>query len=363
MSDNNENGLRGFEDNQPDVFNMDDTSEDLISYDGFMSPDYSPAVEEKAEQQTIDPPAPEQINYDEEPANPSDKQAGENLDNQAADPDKINYDDEVAPAKTDEFKEEEALEKLKALGYDVSKKGEVDPLQTKQFEITELERVNNSLKEFVQQDDLSLCREHVIEETITKWRKEGREPDLKSEEFKTEVEYEMVQFEDNPRLAGLQAGQVKQILNQAIAKNETKKTEISNEVKATRDKELRQNRESLQGVFNGYNGKTMFGVQITPEHLKSAYKSITSGELSKQVNGDQSLQAEFALFLGMREQLGNSGSGTYNEGVAAAIKALEGSGPKVESSLAQTVSRNGAGTVLDRATAWKDAQKVVKTEK
>ena len=362
MSDNNKNGMRGFEDNQPDVFNMEDSSEDLIAYDGFMSPDYNPTVEEKTEQQTTDPAAPAPINYDEEETA---KPAGENLENQAAstDPDKINYEDEVAPVKTDEFKEEEALEKLKALGYNVSKEGQVDPLQTKQFEITELERVNNSLKEFVQQDDLSLCREHVIEEIITKWRKEGREPDLKSEEFKTEVEYEMVQFEDNPRLAGLQAGQVKQILNQAIAKNETKKTEISNEVKATRDKELRQNRESLQGVFNGYNGKTMFGVQITPEHLKSAYKSITSGELSKQVNGDQSLQAEFALFLGMREQLGTSGSGTYNEGVAAAIKALEGNGPKVESSLAQTVSRNGAGTVLDRATAWKDAQKVVKTEK
>lgn len=360
MSDNNENGLRGFEDNQPDVFNMEDSSADLISYDGFMSSDYSTEVEEIAEQENV---GSEKINYDDELENTIKTSINENTEEKGSDDEKINYDDDVAPEKTDEFKEEEALEKLKALGYEVSKKGESNPLQAKQFEIDQLENVNKTLKEFIQQDDLSLCREHVIEETITKWRKEGREPDLKSDEFKTEVDYEMLQFEDNPRLAGLQASQVKQILNQAIAKNENQKEKISNEVKETQNKELRKNRESLQGVFNGYNGKTMFGTQITPEHLKSAYKSITSGELSKQVNADQSLQAEFALFLGMREKIGNSGSGTYNEGVAAAIKALEGNGPKVESSLAKTVSRNGAGIVLDRATAWRDAHKVVKTEK
>lgn len=357
VEENQELGMRGFENDQPNPFDMEDSSEDLIAYEGFMSGDYAPKVEEKTEQQSDNPDTNAgKINYDDDDQpdvnNPKPEEAA------GTDSEKINYDDDKAPEKTDEFKAEDAIAKLEALGFKVDKSGEPDPIQTKEFEIKEIDRVNTDLKAFVQMDDLRLCREHVVEEIITQWKKQGKTIDLNSEDFKTEVEYEMVQFEDNPRLAKLQANDVKQILNGAIERNEAKKNEIFNEVKSTRDKEIQENRQALQGVFDSYNGKVLFGQKIEPEHLKKAYRSLTSGDFTKQTESDRTLQAEFALYQLFRKDVANTGGRTYNEGVAAAVKALEGNGPKVESSLAQTVSRNGAGSVVDRVSAWRNAEKV-----
>ena len=367
MSDNNQDGMRSYENDQPDVFQPEDISDELIDYDGFMEPGYTPKTEERTEQQqgAAANTDPEIINYDDESDDPSkklDPNSPEAI--AAAEAGKIDYEDPNAPVKKEEeFKAEEAIKKLEALGFKVDQNAAPDPLQAKEFEIKELDRINNDLKSYLKLDDMRLCREHVIDEVIKKWQSAGKDPDINSDEFKTEVEYEMVQFEDNPRLASLQANQVKQILNNAIQKNEDKKTEISTEVKNTRDKAIQENRQALQGTFNGYNGKTLFGVKITPDHLKTAYKSITSGDFTKQIESDKSLQAEFALFLGLRDQISNNGGGTYNEGVAAAVKALEGNGPKVESSLAHTASRSGAGSVVDRASAWRAAEKVETTKK
>lgn len=359
MSDNNQDGMRNFENDQPDVFQMGDTSDELLPYEGFMSTDYASTIEEKTEQTNSEEQTQDKINFEEDLTDPT-KTQGTIADGNSTE---IDFEDKDAPVKTDEFKAEEAIKNLEALGFKVEKDGTVDPLQAKEFEIKQLDRVNNDLKEFLQSDDLSLCEQHVVDEIINEWKKTGRTPDLKSEEFKLEVKFQMAQFEDNPRLASLQANQVKQILNGAIQRNEAKKTEISTEVKNTRDKEIQENRQALQSAFTNYNGKTLFGQKIDAELLKTAYRNITSGEFTKQIESDRSLQAEFSLYLQLRKNIDNNGNGTYNEGVAAAVKALEGNGPKVESSLAQTVSRNGAGAVMDRLSAWRAAEKVEDTKK
>lgn len=362
MSDSN-TGFRGMGNNNP-ITVMEENDDELIKYDNFLNDDFQ-NTNSAASQQTA-PANPAPINFDgEEPASTEPAPgttAPANEENPNGEPAKtINFDGTINPA--DEFKAEEVIQKLEALGFKVEKSDGNDPMLKKEHEISQINQVISNLENALNASDIDLCREKAIEDIITKFRREGRENEINGEEFKLEVEYLMNEFSDNPRLISLQAAQVRNDIKSFINDKTEAKNKIQTEIKTVRDKELSENREALKTELTKFNGQVLFGQRLEEQNLINAYKNLTSGTFTEQINKDRALQAEFALYLELRPKLAQSGGGTYGEGVAAAVNALQNGSQQTTTSLGTTVSRPGAGSVdTDRLSRWKDIGKVKETD-
>lgn len=273
-------------------------------------------------------------------------------------PDDIDFDDEKAkPTEEEEdtFKAEEAIEKLKSLGFNVNKAGEEEsPEQQKLNQIQEIDGVISNIKNFIQQDDLTLCRQKVVQDLTDKYNKEGRGSMLNSEEFKLEIEEGMDEYKFNQRLASLEARTIRSELEQYVSQKTNEKETLTKEIDEKKGQEIKNHRVELQNSFKGYNNKNLFGQKITPDTIKSAYNKITSGDFAKQVNSDKNIQAEFALFLELRDTINQSGGATYGEGVAAAVNAITGKNQHTtNTSLDKVVQNTPSGNALkDRYESW-----------
>lgn len=352
-------GMRNFASNQPDPV-MVDESDNLMEFENFLNSETdfsaSPSVETPAGNE------PAEIDF-EGPNEPQNESNGNSTENENETD--INFEDELVTEKN-EIKPEDAIKLLESQGYKVEREGNLDPLKQKEHEINQIDTVINNLKNALQADDIVLCREKVVDDLIRKYKSSGRENLINSEEFKLEVEAGMEEFQYNERLVSLQAAQVRSDIQAFINDRTNLKNKISAEVREARDKEIQENRKALQEEFKKYNGQVLFGQRLEQKDLVNAYKTLVSGDFASKIEKDKSLQAEFALFLELKPKLaGQSGSGTYGEGVAAAVNALNGGTQKVtESSLAKTVSRPGAGGVLnDRLSRWKQLGEVKETGK
>lgn len=366
--DTNSQGMRNFENNQPEM--IMDTSDDLIQYENFLSDDYvAPTTTQNNNQAALtEETTSTEIDY--ENTGTANQNAAAGAENQsgtgaAAAPENKGIDFEDDKVNTsEEFKAEVAIQQLEALGFKVEKDGESDPLKIKEHEIRQIDTVIGNMQNALKADDLSLCREKVIDDVIKKYTSQGKQHLINSEEFKLEVEAGMEEFQYNDRLISLQASQVRTEIQNFINDRTALKNKISAEVKEARDKEITENRKALQAEFNKYQGQVLFGQRLEVEDLKGAYNTLVSGDFAAKIEKDKALQAEFALFLQLKPKLAQGGGGTYGEGVAATVNALNGGAQTAtESSLAKTVSRPGAGGVLtDRLSRWKQIGEVKKTE-
>lgn len=354
--------LRSMADQAFDI--IEETDDELIKYDNFLSPDYEPEPAPAAAENNVAEPAGIEIDFDAKPEAAA--AAPElNADGTSKEPvvPAIDFDGKGL-VTTDEFKAEEALEKLKALGFEMVKAGDADPLQAKEHEITQINQVITNMQSALNLDDLSLCREQVYNDLAEEYKKNGKVSQIGSEEFKLEIEAGMEEFQYTPRLANLQANQVRSQIKEFIQDRTQAKEKINTEVKVARDKELEENRNSLKSTFTQYNNQVLFGQKIDQQTLVTAYQKVVSGDFTKTIEKDRALQAEFALYLELKPKLVQSGNGTYGEGVAATVNALNGSAQRqTPSSLNQTVSRPGAGSVTtDRLAKWRKIGEVPEPE-
>lgn len=270
----------------------------------------------------------------------------------------IDFEDkETKTEDQDTFKAEEAIEKLKALGYNVGKDGEqVDPSQLKINEINTINATVSNLQKFIQQDDMALCRQKVTQDLLAKFKAENRNVDPNSEEFKLELAAEMQEYEYSPKMAALEAKAIRNDLKDYIAQEEGKRDKIQKEIEDETAEKTKTHRVELQTAFKTYVGKTLFGQKIEPDTVKKAYNKITTGDFAKMVNSSKDIQAKFALFVELQEQIEASGGGTFGEGAAAAVNAINGKpGPVSKTSLDKTLQRSSAGnTLADRYASWSE---------
>lgn len=113
---NSEQGMENTFDQPIQV--QSEASDELIQYEDFFSSSNSDDYYEQEQSSEIsDNNTAPVINFDDN----DDKPNGD-VNHQNDNPNQINFEDDAAPAEEDDiFKEEEAIEKLKALGYDVKK--------------------------------------------------------------------------------------------------------------------------------------------------------------------------------------------------------------------------------------------------
>lgn len=278
-------------------------------------------------------------------------------------PDFINFDDPSAVSEDEDvFKEEEAVEKLKNLGYKVEKSEEESPSNLRTREIQKIDKEIDSFKQYMKASDEALCREKAILDVRERYIQQGRQSAINSEEFNMEVEDELEDYKFNEKLLKLTADLVRKDLKEVISLKEKDRNGLKQEEEKEKAENIKKNRLSLQKTFSQYNKKNVFGVEVTPEVIKQAYHNVTSGDFTKKVNNDQNIQAEFALFLELRDKIDLSGGGNYREGIAKAVNLLTGDGqPRSRTSLDNTVQRNaGNKTLVDRYSKWSQRTNVEK---
>lgn len=281
----------------------------------------------------------------------------------AASLDEIDFDDDkVAEEDEDSFKAEEAIEKLKKLGYNVGKDEINDPSAEKLQKVNEIDRVVENIERFINQDDLVLCRQRVIQDLTDDYTKRGLASEINSEDFKADVEAQMDEYTYNTRMASLEAKTIRNEMKQFISEKTAEKETIQKEIEEQKNMEIKNHRLELQKSFKTYKDKTLFGKKLTAEVIQNAYKKMVSGEVAEKVNNDKNIQAEFALFLELRNEISKAGGATYGEGVADTVKALNGEQPATKTSLNRTVQRPSSGNNLhDRYSSWAN-RTAVKTD-
>ena len=357
---NSEQGMENTFDQPIQV--QSEASDELIQYeDFFSSSNYNDEHEQAQASENIDNNAAPVINFDDT----DDKPKGDE-NHQNNNPNQINFEDDTASAEEDDiFKEEEAIEKLKALGYDVKKDEPQNAFEAKQVQIQSIDQIISGLESYLGYDDMELCKQKAIEDLKADYKKTGREGLINTEEFKLELESTIQEYEYNPRLTKLEANTIRNDINNYINQKKSEKQGIVAEVEKEQADRIKQNRLSLQNKMTSFANKNLFGNKVDEDIVKNSYKKIVSGDFAKKINEDQELQAEFAIYLELKDRglISSSGKATYKEGVADAVNAINGKNVKTSATpLDKTVSRPGAGnSIIDRISKW-GARTEVKSE-
>lgn len=260
----------------------------------------------------------------------------------------------------DIFKEEDAVEKLKALGYDVKKDAAASPEDYKRVEIQKLDTVISNLEKFTQKEDMDLCIQRATEDLKAKYTKEGMLQDIGGAEFNLELEAELEEYKYNPRMVSLEAKTIRNDINNFINEKKGEKSQLEADINKVEEEQIRKNRTELKNSLTPFVNSTFLGVKISEDVVKNSYAKITSGEFAKTINNDKSIQAEFAMYLEIKDQLKSSGNRTFGEGVAAAVHQIEGQGkPKTSTSLDKVVTRPNAGnSIANRIAQWASRSEV-----
>lgn len=277
----------------------------------------------------------------------------------------IDFGDEKANEEIEEnvFKEEEALEKLKALGYEVSKKNEESADQLIERQINDINSIVGNLEAYLSKNDEELCNQKALEDLKAKYTNEGNSDRINSEEFKLELESALDEYKYNPRMQKLEATMIRSDIKKFIDEKNSEKKIHETSLQEKQAETIKTNRLNLQESFKGFVGKKLLGQEITPELIKESYKQITSGKLTQTINNDQTIQAEIAMYLQLREKIPTQGNATYEQGVADTVNSINnrGSAKPVNTSLDKTVARPGAGnSIIDRISSWGSINRVEK---
>lgn len=272
----------------------------------------------------------------------------------------LNFDDDVVKkqqSQQEETSAEDMIEKLKELGYNVEKDSN-EPQQDPR--IAELEQHNtqiDNLEHFLEQDDKAVITEKERNNLIEMYKREGREHLIGTESFNDDLEANVEDIMDDSRYSKMYADNVKRDVREFLSKKTTERDSVQNAITKDQNNKLAENRRGLQDSFTHFHKEGFLGIKPTEEDVKGAYKDITSRALSKELNQNPKLVAEFALFQRMKAKLESSyGGATYGEGVRDTIDKLNGN-QGTRSSLAKGLnsrSSSSGNEVRDIANRFRD---------
>ena len=354
-------GMEDFYDQPIEVQN--ENNDELIQYENF-SGNQSDDLDNEEPNLEGDP-APVHVNfYDDDEDEPTPVQTTQEPVVEDKPKSAVNFDDGEDDDDEDPqiFKEEDAVAKLKALGYDVQKDSKPSPEDHKKIEVQNINKVISNLQAFVQKDDMELCIQRVTEDLKADFAKQNRVGEIGGEEYELELKNAIEEYKFNPRMVSLEAKTIRNDVNNFINTKNQEKNELQADLDKAEQAEIKKNRTELKGSLVPFVNTNFLGIKISEDVVKRSYQKITSGELAKAINNDKKIQAEVAMYLEVRQQLKQSGNKTFGEGVAAAVHQIEGQGkPQTSSSLNKAVTRPNAGNaILDRIAKWAQRSEVTK---
>lgn len=270
-------------------------------------------------------------------------------------------DEEIEKLEPKEEKEEDTqalIEKLKARGIEVKQPEEQTPQS--EIERQKLNRIDGFIKlaeEFLQQDDISVIKDSLINEVTIKYERLGKKDLIGTEEFDTEVEMELSEYENNPRAAKSFADNIRLSISEKINLNKAEKENINkSKIEAENLKRLEE-RKIIRDTISKFNKQKLFGIEATQEILQSVYNSIVSNDITKAVNSNPEILAEIAFYVKNRDSIKeNFGKATFGEGVKSIVDEISGKNSQQSAaslSNAMNVKSNGTGN-LGKRSLWSD---------
>lgn len=298
---------------------------------------------------------------DPEPTDPVDDEVdlGDDPDDSAEDD--LTFEDDVLgeqEASQEAKSDEELRAELEKRGYKVAKEDENDKGNQRTQEISRLSSMIEDGKKFLELPAETIVREKVRANLSREYQQTGRGNLIGGEDFIMELESEFDQYSQNNALLNIYADNIKTEVKNVINGTESQLNAINAEVAQENKKALIEKRTNLQGAIKSIHKSGIFGIKPTPQESQEIYQSIISGELTKTVNSDPNLVAEFGTFLKFREKINAKlGGPSYGEGVKNAVEAINGGTLKTESSLRKAVKSTapgvtGSGEQSNRNNSW-----------
>lgn len=289
---------------------------------------------------------------DEDPINPN-IQPGEEQED-------IDFDDELTKLhkqreeeEQKEFDENDAIERLKAMGYNVDK--EVSPESQEKLELDRLNGLINRGNEFLSLPDEEVVKRKIRTDLSQKYLDQGKQHLIGSTEFEEEIEDEFLEYEGNSRMLQVFASSIRRDVKDAIKEHEDERNQISGKINQREQQQVAENRlklqDSIKSMVKDKNG--FLGIKLSIEDSKEIYQSVTSGSFAKQVNSDPNLVAEFAAFIRFRDQIKDRiGGPSYGEGVKAAVDAITGNKVATKSPLGTMMASTSSKSEKGGRKSW-----------
>ena len=151
---------------------QDEIQDDMIVMDDFFSGSSDFSAETEADAGTDENSSEDEDLFNFENTGDQNENAHENSEKN---------EDEDEPdfgEAKNEFKEEDAVEALKKLGYNVSKEGQENQITAKTVQIQNIDSMIGQIERLKGQSDLELCRQKTIQDLSERYRSEGREAEI-----------------------------------------------------------------------------------------------------------------------------------------------------------------------------------------
>lgn len=258
---------------------------------------------------------------------------------------KLNAFEEEEQKAADEgakLKDDELVEKLKAMGYDVSKKD--TPNEDQVFTDT-MKMYDDSIAQstsFINLPDDKIVEEKVKYDLMGKYRSTGREHLINTEEFNIEAEAEMDTYESNDALKKIYADNIRRdVKDGVLSKTTSAKQKLVDEQTKKIDQDITKRKTELRNSFNDIYSQGLLGMKFEKEDIQKAFDYISTGEFSKEIKNDPNSLAELALYRLHRDKIVSKiGGPTYGEGVRDAVKELQGDKNKNTSHISNAMQTN-----------------------
>lgn len=279
-----------------------------------------------------------------------------------------NTDNPIEPVTNEvEISDEEMINKLREKGYNIQQ-GE-SPEQEYNTKVNNIQSIIDRFDTLLQAPDEELIRLKLKTDFGDRYKQQGQEHLVGSQDFLDEVESEIDAMSESVK--SMFAQNVRNTISGYKQQNENELNALKQSENQRLSQISQKNRTDLANAFNQiYKEKKFLGINITPEILKEVYRDITNYEFSKRLNSDQSLIAEVALYLKFRDNLRGSKVGdTYGAGVRDAVYAINNGNRKTtRSPLSEIIDKSsnavgdGNGRV-DFESYWNDNVVIAEEDK
>ncbi len=265
------------------------------------------------------------------------------------------FEEEEQKALDQKGTEEDAvlIEKLKSLGYDVSKKEVPNEDQVFNDKMKIYENSIEQSEQFIALDDDRIVQEKVKFDLMSKYRSTGREHLINSQEFEIEAEAEFDTYDSNDALKKIYADNIRRDIKEGVlAKTTNAKQQLIEEQSKKIDQKINESKANLRNSFNEIFAQGLLGMKFEKEEIQNAFDYISSGKFSKEIKDDPNSLAELALYRLNRDKIVSKiGGPTYGEGVRDAIKELEG-GKKDTSHISNAMQKSAGKSQSNSVRDW-----------
>lgn len=270
----------------------------------------------------------------------------------------MEFDDDTIitddPDTLKDVSDDELIKRLQERGFSVQRSDELSEEQKYQEEIKIANQRLSEIDDIIKKGDDVIMKMKLRNDIALQYKNEGKGDQINSEEFNEDVDAE---FDDLMSGASyIKNSFLQNAKNGLLAYRKSIEDDMKKKQTAVNDHYEKIANENKAGLKNGlsqlYKNKRFLGQELNKKILQKVYRDVTSYKVSQRLNSDQSLIAEVALFLELKDRglLPGSGAVSYGEGVRDAVNAINnGQSPTSSSPLANSIARNQKGRSMGDA--------------